>query len=440
MKILIYMGDDRANIETVLDYFRSTSPEAMPDVNVVDINPSVEDRGRMAVQEDITYVYFEEDITIGDALNQVISGLELDDDILLMDSGHIPLMGAFDRLSETLSASPDAFAVGPVSNSFGGWQRAEWKDAEEALDWSIGQTEDGYEETLYLFGGVILFERSVLKEDKPFNEDIKDMSNLILEKCMREFLGHKRMYICKNSGFWDIRGNGYKESMIADDSVFERLYGIRYMNVSGNFDIINSILKFGDFDKEINVLEIGCDCGGTLFEIKRIFKNAHLYGTDINDNALRFASEFANVKVNNIEEKNIDFGIKFDYVIFGDVLEHLRDPLGALIYCKELLCKGGRIVASIPNLMNIGVVKDLLDGNFTYRDTGLLDRTHIHMFTYREIIRMFENDAGYKIEKMSMNTGAPKEYDDLIDSLVNLGDAERFMYEAFQFQIVARLD
>ncbi len=438
MKILIYIGENRVNTETVLDYLRSTSAEVMQDVYVVDINPSTEDREWLAAREDITYVYFVEDITIGDALNQVISGLELDDDILLMDSGHIPLMGAFDRLLETLSAKPDAFAVGPVSNSFGGWQFAEWKGAEEALDWSISQTEAGYEEALYLFGGVILFERSVLKEDKPFNEDIMDMSNLILEKCMREFLGHKRMYICKNSGFWDIRGNGYKESIVADDSVFERLYGIRYMYVSGNFDIINSILKFGDIDKEINVLEIGCDCGGTLFEIKRIFKNARLYGTDINENALRFSSKFAEVRVNNIEDKDLDFGVRFDYVIFGDVLEHLRDPLGALIYCKQLLKDNGRIVASIPNLMNIGVIKGLLDGNFTYRDTGLLDRTHIHMFTYREIIRMFENDAGYKIEDMSMNIEAPKEYDELIDRLLELGSAEKFMYQAYQYQVVAR--
>ena len=440
MKIIILAKDNTDKAEFILDYLEDTYAEMMADIIVADISPYAGKNSGIGKYEGITYVYFEEKVMPGSALNQVIKGLEIDDDTLVMDPYHIPLMDAFGRLQKALVRTEDTFAVGPVSNSFGGWQKAGWKSAEEALDWSIDQTEGNTEEVLYLFSGVILFNRSVFKEDKPFNEEIEDLGNLILEKCMREFLEHKRMYICSNSGFWDTRGNAYEEKMIADDRIFERLYGVRYMNVSGNFDMISCFAGMDDIDREVYVLEIGCDCGGTLFEIKRIFKNAHLYGTDINDNALRFASEFANVKVNNIEEKNIDFGIKFDYVIFGDVLEHLRDPLGALIYCKEILCKGGRIVASIPNLMNIGVVKDLLDGNFTYRDTGLLDRTHIHMFTYREIIRMFENDAGYKIEKMSMNTGASKEYDDLIDSLVNLGDAERFMYEAFQFQIVARLD
>ena len=37
---------------------------------------------------------------------------------------------------------------------------------------------------------------------------------------------------------------------------------------------------------KINVLEIGCDCGGTLFEFKKHFKKAELYGVDINEDYL----------------------------------------------------------------------------------------------------------------------------------------------------------
>ena len=439
MRILIFTGNSSDYTEYVLGYFKGTSPEVMTDIVVIDIKPSNERKEMVGSFSDLTYIYFEEDTTPGAALNQVISGLELDEDIVIMDSKHIPLMEAVIRLKNALDEMPDAFAVGPVSNSFPGWQKADWKDAEEALDWSIEQKNNNYEESLYLYSGVIAFKKTVLKSETVFNEEIKDMGNLILEKCMREYLGHKKMYICRNSGFWDVSGQCGEDILIADEKVFDKLYGMHYINVSGNLNIVEKLLKFTDPDKEINVLEIGCDCGGTLFEIKRIYKKAKLFGTDINKNALRFAAEFANVRYDNIEDEDLDFGVKFDYVIFGDVLEHLRDPLSALIFCKKLLKKEGRVVASIPNLMNIAVMKGLLDGNFTYRDTGLLDRTHIHMFTYNEILRMFEVEAGYKIEDMSMYEGAPKEYDHLIDELVKLGNAEKFMYQAYQYQIVARV-
>lgn len=439
MKILIFTGNDSCYTEYVLGYFESTTPEIMTDIVVVDVEPSEERKKMVGAFGDLTYIYFEEYVTPGSALNQVISGLEIDEDIVIMDSKHIPMLEAVERLNAALSEMPEAFAVGPVSNSFSGWQKANWVNADEALDWSIGQKDKNYEESLYLYSGVIAFKKSVLKSKPIFNEEIMDMGNLILEKCMREFIGHKRMYICRNSGFWDVSGSSFEDILIVDEKVFERLYGMHYINVSGNLSLVEKLLKFSDPDKEINVLEIGCDCGGTLFEVKRVFRKAKLYGTDINKNALRFASEFANVIHDNIEDEKLDFGVKFDYVIFGDVLEHLRNPLAALVYCKKLLKTNGRIVASIPNLMNIAVIKGLLDGNFTYQDTGLLDKTHIHMFTYNEIIRMFEGEAGYKIEDMSMYEDAPKDYDHLIDELMKLGNAEKFMYQAYQYQIVARL-
>ena len=55
----------------------------------------------------------------------------------------------------------------------------------------------------------------------------------------------------------------------------------------------------------------------------------------------------------------------FDYIIFGDVLEHLHDPMAALAYCKDFLKEEGRIIANIPNVMHISVIEELLKGNFT---------------------------------------------------------------------------
>ena len=146
------------------------------------------------------------------------------------------------------------------------------------------------------------------------------------------------------------------------------------------------------------------------------------------------------MKVGNIEDGALDYPKEmFDYIIFGDVLEHLKKPLDVIRYCRQFLKKKGYILANIPNLMHISVMAELLKGNFTYTETGLLDNTHIHLFTYNEIVKMFQ-EGQYKIESVKMtNMPMNEEEKELIDKLLSLQkESDRFMYEAFQFQVRAQ--
>jgi hypothetical protein len=83
-----------------------------------------------------------------------------------------------------------------------------------------------------------------------------------------------------------------------------------------------------------------------------------------------------------------------DVVVFGDVLEHLRDPLPVLRRARRLLAPGGSVVISVPNIAHGDVRLSLLAGRFDYRDTGLLDETHVRFFT-RENLDRFLWDAGF---------------------------------------------
>jgi len=90
------------------------------------------------------------------------------------------------------------------------------------------------------------------------------------------------------------------------------------------------------------------------------------------------------------------FAEPFDLMIFGDVLEHLRDPGAVLRELAGSLKDDGAVIISLPNVANIYVRVQLLFGRFDYQDRGLLDRTHMRFFT-RKTFRQFMSDAGFAV-------------------------------------------
>ncbi len=86
----------------------------------------------------------------------------------------------------------------------------------------------------------------------------------------------------------------------------------------------------------------------------------------------------------------------YDYIIFADVLEHLRSPQKALSVCRQHLNEKGVILCSVPNIAHSSVILSLWNGDFTYQDTGLLDRSHVHFFTKKTFSDMADR-CGYEI-------------------------------------------
>lgn len=87
----------------------------------------------------------------------------------------------------------------------------------------------------------------------------------------------------------------------------------------------------------------------------------------------------------------------FDFVLMGDVLEHLADPWAALRAVHDLLAPGGRALVSLPNVAAWPVRLALLRGRFEYVEFGILDRTHLRFFT-RESAHALARDAGFMVE------------------------------------------
>ena len=89
--------------------------------------------------------------------------------------------------------------------------------------------------------------------------------------------------------------------------------------------------------------------------------------------------------------------------------------------------------------MHISVMRQLINGRFQYEDTGLLDRSHIHLFTYYQIILMFQEE-GYTVEEMrNITPPFSQEEEELAEKLLELSKStDMHMYQTFQYLVRAR--
>ena len=132
-----------------------------------------------------------------------------------------------------------------------------------------------------------------------------------------------------------------------------------------------------------HILEFGC-ATGLLSRYLKEEKNCSVVGVEISEEALKQASPYLSLPVlcdiESGEWKEAVKDMRFDSIIFGDVLEHLRFPHNALRDAAAFLKKDGKVLFSVPNLAHGDVLLKLIDGRFDYTPLGILDDTHIHFF------------------------------------------------------------
>ena len=56
--------------------------------------------------------------------------------------------------------------------------------------------------------------------------------------------------------------------------------------------------------------------------------------------------------------------MKYDYVIFADVLEHLLHPEDVLDRCKIVIKKKGKVLVSVPNVSHNSIIIELMNDEF----------------------------------------------------------------------------
>ena len=155
------------------------------------------------------------------------------------------------------------------------------------------------------------------------------------------------------------------------------------------------------------VLDVGCSSGYLARPL--VERGCTVVGIERDPDAAEVAREVCTeVHVGDVEEMALPFeNNSFDVILCGDLIEHLREPEQFLVRVRRFLPLGGRLVLSTPNVANWTMRLSLLGGRWRYTERGILDRTHLHLFTRKSLVETLDR-AGYRVVELDFTVPVPK--------------------------------
>lgn len=140
------------------------------------------------------------------------------------------------------------------------------------------------------------------------------------------------------------------------------------------------------------VLDIGCGYGHLGKELKKMFPGVKVYGVDISKEAVVEAKSILE-KAESVNVEQDDFpdefkNINYDWIVISEVLEHLFLPERLLEKVKVIIAPDTKILITVPNVLFWKNRFKIFLGYFKYKQSGLMDRGHIHFFTWRTLLEM----------------------------------------------------
>lgn len=149
------------------------------------------------------------------------------------------------------------------------------------------------------------------------------------------------------------------------------------------------------------IVEIGCSHGALAKAYKLINPNCQYIGIEIEESYIEVAKNYCDkcysVDIERVDDSFFSTLCDQECWIFGDTLEHLKNPWLILNKISKIMPKNGIIIACIPNAQHWSLQVKLSIGDFRYKNKGLLDKTHLRWFTRQTIIELFDQ-ADFRIE------------------------------------------
>jgi 2-polyprenyl-3-methyl-5-hydroxy-6-metoxy-1,4-benzoquinol methylase len=159
------------------------------------------------------------------------------------------------------------------------------------------------------------------------------------------------------------------------------------------------------------ILDIGCGAGDLGARIRFLYPNVEVTGITCSFKEYEQAIHKLNTCIFcDIERESITkiTNLKFDALIFSHVLEHLVDPVAVIQKLLPMLKVGGKVIIALPNIANWRERWKLALGRFEYTESGIMDKTHLHFYTYNTAAKyLIDPIEQLKVDKYFVNGSVP---------------------------------
>jgi ubiquinone/menaquinone biosynthesis C-methylase UbiE len=194
---------------------------------------------------------------------------------------------------------------------------------------------------------------------------------------------------------------GKYETWVARDGAYDRLWKRR----------LKSFLRY---TQPGNLLDIGAGIGQFLSIAKPYFSSVS--GTEVSLSGAAVAEQKYGIAltIGDIHSLSLPAD-SFNNITLFHVLEHVEDPIGLLVRCRNLLCEGGTLVVCVPNDVlgwkslvkavgkRMGVPRfKKFSARFGFARAGATPEIHLSHFTPATLTIALEK-AGFRVSKMDLD-------------------------------------
>jgi len=137
------------------------------------------------------------------------------------------------------------------------------------------------------------------------------------------------------------------------------------------------------------ILDVGCGLGWLLSGLESGWEK---HGVEVSRFAAGHARKFGTIYVGSLEEAKYRDGF-FDVVVMYHVVEHMEDPVRAIVEVRRIVRPGGKLLLGSPDF-DSGCAR-----RFGEKYRLLHDPTHISLFT-NDSMHRFLRDHGFVIERV----------------------------------------
>lgn len=153
--------------------------------------------------------------------------------------------------------------------------------------------------------------------------------------------------------------------------------------------------------ENVKVLDIGAGNGLLACLLMEKRNNIIIDGIEPDPYAAKIAGKYYRHFYCGIAQEFKDMILRenYDFIILADVIEHINDPLALLRDLCSGISKKTRLIISVPNIAFGAVRMALLNGEFQYVDSGILEKTHVRFFTLKTLKTLI-SELNMNIEKL----------------------------------------